>query len=88
MKNVLRMTALVVALAITVFMTVRPAYAFPTECAVKDGSACSNPGGTSRCYYYDGSTCYYYYPCWCERNYVGTYTWRCGTTWVQESCSF
>ena len=89
MKNVLRLTALVAALVMIVFtVTATPAYALPTECAVKDGAACSNPGGSSRCYYYDGTSCYYYYPCWCERNYVGGYSWRCGSSWVQESCSF
>jgi hypothetical protein len=86
MKNALRLSALVAVLVVTAF-TARTADALPTDCAEKEGAACSSPGTTSRCYSYDGSMCYYFYPCWCEKNYVGGYWWRCGSSYIQESCS-
>lgn len=88
MKNALRLTALVGALVIIcLFSDTRLGYASPMDCSVKDGAACSNPGAMSYCTVYDdGSQCTYWFPCWCQSNYLGGYSFRCGSSEVRESC--
>jgi|1186.fasta_scaffold272776_2 hypothetical protein len=86
MKNLLRLTALVAVLVLSFFTLAKPAYAL-TDCTTKDGSTCTSPGANGYCNLRDDQ-CSYIYPCWCESNYLGGYAWRCGSSPIQENCSF
>lgn len=85
MKNLFRLTALVAVLVLSFFTMAKPAYAI-TPCEGRDGAACPNPGANGTCYIND-DFCTYFYPCWCERNFLGTYAWRCGSSPIHESCN-
>jgi len=87
MKNALRLTALVGALVvICLFSDTKPVYAVQ-DCATKDGAACTTPGPKTYCTVYDdGSQCTYWYPCWCESDYLGGYRFRCGSWAERENC--
>jgi hypothetical protein len=82
--KVLRFAALVGILVTSWLVPVKTSHAIES-CGTKAGSACTQSGARGYCYKQD-DICWYTYPCWCERNSLGTLTWRCGTTPIQESC--
>ena len=90
MKNAARVATLVGIIFMSWFATVRPGYAYLQDCSAKDGSACTNYGAESKCIITDESSqCYYIYPCYCDHYYnANNLTWRCGTSWIYEGCSF
>ena len=86
MKNLLRLSLLVGFIALSLFGTATPGHAFPVDCSLRDGYACSPQGATSKCTITDeGSGCFYRYPCWCDRAF-GPLQWRCGPNPDYVSC--
>jgi hypothetical protein len=86
MKNVLRLIALVGVFTLSWFAVERPVYAFATDCAIKDGSACTQQGRAGSCVTYDeGAQCTWIYPCWCDRAF-GPLQVRCGPSATGGTC--
>jgi hypothetical protein len=85
MKNMLRLMALVGVVTLSWFAIERPVYAAP-DCAIKDGSACTQTGGAGSCVTYDdGAQCTWIYPCWCDRAF-GPLQVRCGPSATGGTC--
>jgi len=84
MKNMLRLMALVGVVTLSWFATERPVYAYPTDCAIKDGSACTQTGEAGYCVIYD-EECTWIYPCWCD-NAFGPLQVRCGPNATRGNC--
>lgn len=85
MKNTLRLIALVGVIALSWFAAERPVYAL-VDCAIKDGSACTQTGPAGGCVIYDeGAQCTWIYPCWCDSAF-GPMQIRCGPSATGGSC--
>lgn len=86
MKNMLKLLALVGVISLSGFAIERPVYAVPEDCAVKEGTPCTQVGTAGRCTTYDdGAQCTWIYPCWCD-NAFGPRQIRCGPNPTGGSC--
>jgi hypothetical protein len=85
MKNTLKLLALVGVIALSWFAAEKPVYAL-TDCAAKEGTACTQTGSAGNCIYYDeGAQCSWIYPCWCD-NLSGPRQIRCGPSPIGGTC--